>query len=108
MPPQVQRRATRSPGRTMPSCRRVILSTLAAMAEPTAGKGGAKTDGPCPCGSGKSYAECCGPVIAGTRLAATAEELMRARFTAHATRDFGFVHRTYRPTSRQPFVPFAD
>jgi SEC-C motif domain protein len=36
---------------------------------------------------------------------ATAEELMRARFTAHATQDFAFLHRTYRPTSRQPFVP---
>jgi SEC-C motif-containing protein len=33
---------------------------------------------------------------------------MRARFTAHAIRDFGFVHRTYRPTSRQPFVPLPD
>lgn len=33
---------------------------------------------------------------------------MRARFTAHAIRDFAFVHRTYRPTSRQPFVPIPD
>ena len=63
---------------------------------------------PCPCGSGKTYADCCGPVLAGTRLPATAEELMRARFTAHATRDFGFVHRTYRPTSRAPYTPSPD
>jgi SEC-C motif-containing protein len=62
----------------------------------------------CPCGSGKLFSECCGPVLSGTRKAATAEELMRARFTAHATRDFGFVHRTYRPTSRQPYVPDPD
>jgi SEC-C motif-containing protein len=52
--------------------------------------------------------ECCGPILAGKRLAATAEELMRARFTAHATRDFGFVNRTYKPTSRQPYVPSAE
>jgi SEC-C motif-containing protein len=78
------------------------------MVESTEGPGGARNAGPCPCGSGKAYGECCGPVIAGKRLAATAEELMRARFTAHATHDLGFVHRTYRPTSRQPFVPFDE
>jgi len=62
----------------------------------------------CPCGSGKSLANCCGPILAGQRPAATAEELMRARFTAHVTHDFGFLHRTYRPTAHQPFVPVPD
>lgn len=33
---------------------------------------------------------------------------MRARFTAHALRDFGFIHRTYRGTAGQPYVPLAD
>jgi SEC-C motif-containing protein len=33
---------------------------------------------------------------------------MRARFTAHAIGDFGFVHRTYRPTASQAYVPPAD
>jgi len=41
-------------------------------------------------------------------MAATAEELMRARFTAYAIKDFAFVHRTYRPTARQPFAPVPD
>ncbi len=63
---------------------------------------------PCPCGSGRTFAECCGPVLAGAREPATAEELMRARFTAHAIRDFGFVHRTYQPTAQTPYVPSAD
>jgi len=58
----------------------------------------------CFCGSGKPFADCCEPVLAGKRVAGTAEELMRARFTAHVTRNFAFLHRTYRPTSRQPFV----
>jgi SEC-C motif-containing protein len=62
----------------------------------------------CPCGSGKAFSDCCGPILSGKRLSTTAEELMRARFTAHATRDFAFVHRTYRPTARQPFVPVPD
>jgi len=62
----------------------------------------------CPCGSGKRFADCCEPVLTGKRQPATAEELMRARFTAHVTHDFAFLHRTYRPTSRQPFVESED
>ena len=30
---------------------------------------------------------------------------MRARFSAHATRDFGFLHRTHLPTAHKPYVP---
>ena len=36
----------------------------------------------CPCGSAKNYDACCGPVIAGAP-AATAEALMRSRYTAY-------------------------
>jgi SEC-C motif-containing protein len=78
------------------------------MPDPIPGTEQNKQDGPCPCGSGKAFATCCGPILSGARTAATAEELMRARFTAHALKDFGFVHRTYRPTSRQPYVADPD
>lgn len=37
----------------------------------------------CPCGGG-AYGSCCGPLIAGERLAATAEQLMRSRYSAFA------------------------
>ena len=40
-------------------------------------------------------------------MAATAEELMRARFTAHVVHNMAFLHRTYRPTALQPFVADA-
>jgi SEC-C motif-containing protein len=59
----------------------------------------------CPCGSGKLFSACCLPVLKGERIPATAEELMRARFSAHATGDYAFLHRTYRPTAKLPFVP---
>jgi SEC-C motif-containing protein len=39
----------------------------------------------CPCGSGRPYTACCGPIIAGTAPASTAEALMRSRYTAYAT-----------------------
>jgi SEC-C motif-containing protein len=38
---------------------------------------------PCPCGGG-AYSSCCGPLIAGEQLAATAEQLMRSRYSAFA------------------------
>lgn len=60
---------------------------------------------PCPCGSGRTLADCCGPVIGGTRPAATAEELMRSRYTAHVLGDERYLHRTYEGTARRPFVP---
>lgn len=43
------------------------------------------TPGPsaCPCGGG-DYSSCCGPLIAGEQLAATAEQLMRSRYSAFA------------------------
>ena len=37
----------------------------------------------CPCG-GAAYGSCCGPLIAGTQLAASAEQLMRSRYSAFA------------------------
>ncbi|GAB1455216.1 MAG: YchJ family protein [Spirochaetia bacterium] len=37
----------------------------------------------CPCGSGREYLACCGPIIAGTAKAQTAEALMRSRYSAY-------------------------
>jgi SEC-C motif-containing protein len=45
----------------------------------------------CPCGSGASFAECCEPVINGTREPETAEELLRARYSAFATHTIDFI-----------------
>jgi SEC-C motif-containing protein len=45
----------------------------------------------CPCGSGRDYDECCGPYISGTALPPTAEALMRARYSAYAVHDIGFI-----------------
>ena len=45
----------------------------------------------CPCGSGKKYSECCEPVIKGTVKAKTAEELMRARYSAYEKQEIDFI-----------------
>ena len=58
----------------------------------------------CPCGSGRRFEACCEPVLGGRKTAATAEQLMRARFTAHVAHDFKFLHDTHRPTAGRPYV----
>ena len=45
----------------------------------------------CPCGSGAAFAECCEPIIKGTRESETAEELMRARYSAFVTHAIDFI-----------------
>ncbi|MET0261487.1 MAG: YchJ family protein [Rariglobus sp.] len=78
-----------------------MSTTEPALAKPVAGQ-------PCPCGSGLDYALCCEPIITGKRPAATAEQLMRARFTAHVGNENKFLHFSYLPSSRLPYVEEAD
>jgi SEC-C motif-containing protein len=59
---------------------------------------------PCSCGTGKLFELCCGPRLSGECPATTAEELMRSRFTAHVARDYRYLHLTYRPTAKKPYV----
>ncbi|HKU78019.1 MAG TPA: YchJ family metal-binding protein, partial [Pyrinomonadaceae bacterium] len=45
----------------------------------------------CPCGSGATFADCCEPIINGTRESQKAEELMRARYSAFVTHAIDFI-----------------
>jgi SEC-C motif-containing protein len=57
----------------------------------------------CPCGTGQSYVDCCGALHSGARKAATAEQLMRSRYSAFAVSDEDYLLRTWaarhRPSS---------
>jgi SEC-C motif-containing protein len=55
---------------------------------------------PCPCGSGLPYAEDCGRLHDGTSTAATAEQLMRARYSAFALGDPAFLLASWHSTTR--------
>lgn len=55
----------------------------------------------CPCGSDQTYAQCCEPVIRAERLAATAEELMRARYTAYTQVEMDFLQTSLHPEVRE-------
>ena len=54
----------------------------------------------CPCGGGLPFAECCGPLLDGTRTAATAEQLMRSRYSAFARGDAGYLLESWHPRTR--------
>ena len=54
----------------------------------------------CPCCSSLAYAACCGPLVTGERLASTAEQLMRSRYTAYAVGAPEHVWRTWHPATR--------
>ncbi len=57
----------------------------------------------CPCGSGSDYATCCQPIITGKKSAETAEQLMRARYTAHVKVEIDFLHDSTHPDHREGY-----
>lgn len=56
----------------------------------------------CPCGLPASYQDCCGRLHRGDAAAATAEQLMRSRFTAFGVGDEAYLLRTWHPSTRPP------
>lgn len=54
----------------------------------------------CPCGSDLVYTDCCEPVIKKTKTADTAEQLMRARFSAYAKVESDFLLESLHPDRR--------
>lgn len=56
----------------------------------------------CPCQSGLSFEDCCGPILAG-RPAPTALALMRSRYTAYTRGDVAYLARTLAPEHRAGF-----
>ncbi|HEX3253706.1 MAG TPA: YchJ family protein [Pyrinomonadaceae bacterium] len=63
---------------------------------------------PCPCGSGSLFSACCELVINGSRESETAEELMRARYSAFATGAIDFiVSSTHSRTRKEIDLDFT-
>jgi SEC-C motif-containing protein len=54
----------------------------------------------CDCGSNLEYSVCCGPLISGKKTAATADELLRARYTAFARHEIDFVLNSHHSKTR--------
>jgi len=54
----------------------------------------------CPCGSGRSYDDCCMPCITGASPAVTPEQLMRSRYTAYVKGACDYLFETTHPDHR--------
>ncbi|MDX3526093.1 YchJ family metal-binding protein [Streptomyces sp. ID05-39B] len=54
----------------------------------------------CPCGLPSPYEACCGRLHSGSAAAATAEALMRSRYSAFVKGDAGYLLRTWHPRTR--------
>ena len=57
----------------------------------------------CPCGSKTSYAACCRPLIMAERPAATAEQLMRSRYSAYVKKELGYILTSLHPEHRADY-----
>ena len=54
----------------------------------------------CPCGSGLKYMKCCGRYIKKAERPATAEMLMRSRYTAYVLQDAEYLLKTWHRSTR--------
>ncbi len=57
----------------------------------------------CPCGSGNPYSECCEQIISGSLSAQTAEQLMRARYSAYVLAKMDFIFESTHPDHREGY-----
>lgn len=60
----------------------------------------------CPCGSGRVYAACCGRFIDQGMLPATAEQLMRSRYTAFTQAHESYLLATWHASTRPESLDF--
>ncbi|MBE1584803.1 YchJ family protein [Nonomuraea angiospora] len=54
----------------------------------------------CPCGLPAPYQDCCGRLHRDEAVAATAEQLMRSRYSAFSVGDAAYLLRSWHPSAR--------
>lgn len=64
-------------------------------------------DVPCLCGSSIDYQQCCEPYHTGEKTPATAEALMRSRYTAYALRNGAYLQATWEAAKRPKTIDFS-
>lgn len=64
----------------------------------------ASCDVPCPCGRALAYARCCGPLHDGAP-AATAEDLMRSRYSAYVLDRRAYLLDSWHASTRPAALP---
>jgi SEC-C motif-containing protein len=67
-----------------------------------------KDDAVCPCGSSVKFSLCCGCLLSAERIAATAEQLMRSRYTAFVLKDKVYLKKTWHPDTCPTRIELND
>lgn len=62
----------------------------------------------CPCGTARSFGECCGHYLSGQTAAPNAEALMRSRYTAFTMRDEAYLLATWHVSTRPVALGLAN
>lgn len=62
----------------------------------------------CPCGSNKTYADCCGRYLTGCETPPTAEALMRSRYTAYTLLRENYLLHSWHPSTRPLQLGLAE
>lgn len=62
----------------------------------------------CPCGSNKLFADCCGRYLEGGEIPATAEALMRSRYSAYVLLREPYLLATWHPSTRPAVLGLSD
>jgi len=57
----------------------------------------------CHCGHETSFEECCGAIISGKRIAITAEDLMRSRYSAYTQANSEYIAASQRGAAAKNF-----
>ncbi len=61
----------------------------------------------CLCGSGVDDQQCCGPYHSGEKIPATAEALMRSRYSAYVLRNAVYLQETWGANKRPEKIDFS-
>ena len=62
----------------------------------------------CPCGSNKTYTDCCARYLDGNETPATAETLMRSRYTAYTLLREDYLLATWHTSTRPQQLNLAE
>ena len=65
-------------------------------------------DTPCPCGTNKKYADCCGRYLDSAEIPPTAEALMRSRYTAYTLLREEYVLASWHASTRPQQLGLAE
>lgn len=63
---------------------------------------------PCPCQSGRAYAQCCAPYHRGERPAETADALMRSRYSAYVLGLETYLRDTWHASTQPATLSLDD